>query len=156
MSAKTIIALGTGRIGVFGGPNDMGVASYEGLALVGPSDLGCPYFAKLFLPDQPAGTTGLARRLNPKANFIAMRWDYSKFSKQTLRQSIVRATNPRTSVTTFLQPVDYGPGDGKLIDGQPTQDTGRIADLSLQGATILGLITDQQAIFELILPEVES
>ena len=60
---------------VFGGPADEGVGPHEGLALIGPTDLGIWWYSCLFLPESPAGTTGLARRLNPRAFYLAMRWD---------------------------------------------------------------------------------
>ncbi len=42
----------------------------------------------------------------------------------------------------FARPVDFGPGDGSVIDGVKTPDTRRVADLSPGAATALGLQTD--------------
>ena len=145
-----IILLGEGRMSVFGGPADAGVGPHEGLALIGPADLALWWFSHLFLPEQPAGTTGLARRLNPRAYYLAMRWDYARWPKPFLRAAIVKLTNPANGRHVFARPVDYGPGDGTIIDGVPTPDTGRIADLSPGAATALGLQTDDRVRCELV------
>jgi hypothetical protein len=136
-------ALGTGRMSVFGGPADEGVGPHEGLALVGPTDLALWWFSCLFLAAQPAGTSGLARRLNPRAYHIAMRWDYARFPKEALRNGFVRLSLPGVEGrSVFARPVDFGPGDGSVIDGAPTPDTRRLADLSPGAATALGIQTD--------------
>src|SRR5277367_3920938 len=145
-----IIFLGQGKMSTFGGPTDGGVGPAEGLALIGPADLAEWWFAHLFLPEQPAGTTGLARRLNPRAFYLAMRWDYGRFPKELLRNTVVKLTNPANGLYVFARPVDFGPGDGTVIDGQQTQDTGRIADLSPGAATALALQTDDAVRCELV------
>ncbi len=145
-----LIDLGTGKMSVFGGPADDGVGPQEGLALIGRSDLGIWWYSSLFLPQAPAGTTGLARRLNPRAFYLAMRWDYARFPKQLLRNSVVKLTNPANGLHVFARPVDFGPGDGSVIDGQATLDTGRLADLSPGAATALGLQTDGEVRCELV------
>ena len=134
----------------FGGPADEGVGPHEGLALIGPTDLGIWWYSCLFLPESPAGTTGLARRLNPRAFYLAMRWDYARHPKQLLRNAVVKLTNPANALHVFARPVDFGPGDGSVIDGQVTPDTGRIADLSPGAATALGLQTDEEVTCELV------
>src|SRR5262249_51245643 len=58
----------TGRVGIWGGPNDKSVSNDEGLALISISDL--PNFSQYFLPQQPFGTTGLANRLDPRSFYI--------------------------------------------------------------------------------------
>jgi hypothetical protein len=136
------LPLGTGRMSIFGGPADEGVGPHEGLALIGPTDLALWWFSCLFLGEPPPGTTGLARRLNPRAYYLAMRWDYARFPKEALRNGLVRVSVPGTDRAVFARPVDFGPGDGSVIDGQPTRDTGRLADLSPGAATALGLQTD--------------
>ena len=50
-----------GKCSQFGGPEDTGVSPSEGLAFIFDVDEA----PQLFLPYQPSGTTGLARRLNP-------------------------------------------------------------------------------------------
>jgi hypothetical protein len=147
---STITFLGSGKMSVFGGPADEGVGPHEGLALVGPTDLGIWWFSSLFLPQPPPGTTGLARRLNPRAYYLAMRWDYSRYPKELLRNTMVKLTNPANGLHVFARPVDFGPGNGSVIDGQPTQDTGRIADLSPGVATALGLQTNGVVTCELV------
>jgi hypothetical protein len=145
---SSLIPLGTGRMSTFGGPADEGVGSHEGLALVGPTDLAYWWFSSLFLPQAPPGTTGLARRLNPRAYYLAMRWDYARFPKDLLRNTVVKLTANDRAI--LARPVDYGPGDGAVIDGQPTRDTGRIADLSPGAAIALGLQTDEMVSCEII------
>ncbi len=146
---SAMISLSTGRMSVFGGPADEGVGPHEGLALVGPTDLALWWFSCLFLAQQPAGTTGLARRLNPRAYYIAMRWDYARFPKEALRNGLVRLSVPHaTDRHVFAHPVDFGPADGSIIDGQTTRDTGRLADLSPGAATALGLQTDDSVTCE--------
>ncbi len=53
-------------------PTDMGVSPSEGLAFIQEIEQ-APH---LFLPYQPEGTSGLARRLNPDIHYIACRWEY--------------------------------------------------------------------------------
>ena len=142
--------LGSGKMSVFGGPADEGVSPHEGLALVAPADLGIGWWSCLFLPQQPDGTTGMARRLNPRAFYLAMRWDYAVHPKQLLRNTVVKLTNPANGLHILARPVDFGPGDGSIIDGRSSRDTGRIADLSPGAATALGLTTDGVVRCELV------
>ena len=67
-----------------------------------------------------------------------------------LRHAVVKLTNPANDFYVFARPVDYGPGDGSVIDGQATPDTGRIADLSPGAAAVLGLVTDGVVRCELV------
>ena len=116
----------------FGGPDDQGVSASEGLAF---------HFAiteanqHLFLPLQPTGTTGLARRLNAKAvNYVACRWIYDDTPKEMLATDLMAlVTNPRTGRSTCAYPADWGPHEEK---------TGRAADLSPALMQDLGLKTD--------------
>ncbi len=135
-----------GKISTFGGPDDKGVGQTEGLALIGQADAGKWWFSSLFLT---RGSTGYARGLNPDAYYIAMRWNYAETPKNLLRRMVVRVCNPANGRIAFARPVDYGPGDGTLIDGNPTRDTGRIADLSPGLAAYLGLETDDVAVITL-------
>ena len=59
----------SGSCSWFGGPEDTGVSPDEGLAFFYEYD-DAPH---LFLAEQPAGTTGLARRLNPARPYVACR-----------------------------------------------------------------------------------
>jgi hypothetical protein len=147
---NALIFLGSGKMSTFGGPADNGVGPHEGLALVTSADLAAWWWSCLFLPQSPAGTTGLARRLNPEAFYLAMRWDYTAHSRELLRNTVVRLTNPANGRQVLARPVDFGPGDGSVIDGQPTRDTGRIADLSPGTAAALGLRTNDQVRCELV------
>ena len=60
------------------------------------------------LAEQPAGTTGLARRLDPSKNYIACRWDYHQTPRAFLQGATVRVTANGKSID--CRPVDYGPG----------------------------------------------
>lgn len=118
----------TGRCSWFGGPNDTGVSPSEGLAFIYSYD----QRPDLFLPQQPPGTTGLARRLDPEVFYCACRWDYSITPKEMLAdpqwQAIVRANGRELR----LWPADWG----------PHSDTGRVCDLSPGAMTFLGIETD--------------
>lgn len=184
MSACSILDLGQGRMSTFGGPEDQGVGLHEGLALISENDVTLSRYAHLFMSVEAAALViakrenipapakiGMARRLNPLAFYLAMRWDQAlapfrhvyrnsdnTVNAQTftiLRHGIVRLTNPENGFCLFATPVDYGPGDGRVIDGKPTRDTGRIADLSPGAAKFLLLQTDDIVRCELILPEPE-
>jgi hypothetical protein len=128
-----------GKMSHFGGPNDHGVTASEGLALFDAADLATAP-AGLFLPNQPPGTTGLARRLNPNAKYLACRWNYTLTPKGFLRSTQVTVSAKGKSVAA--QPVDFG----------PAIETGRIADLSLGLADILGLDTDDTCSVAIPLP----
>jgi N-acetylmuramoyl-L-alanine amidase len=115
----------------FGGPEDAGVDEDEGLAFIYDYD----QRPDLFLDEQPPGTTGLARRLNPNKPYVACRWDYSVTPKEMLADkrylAIVRAKNGRSLAAW---PADWG----------PHEDTGRAADLSPALMGMLGITTDDE------------
>lgn len=121
-----------GKVSWFGGPDDMGVDDDEDLAFLYDVD-DAP---ELFLNYQPTGTTGLARRLDPATNYIAMRWDYNQFSKEELASGnlmfMVRA--PSTGKQYKARPADWG----------PHSDTSRVADISPGLMTALGIETDDE------------
>ena len=119
-----------GKASWFGGPGDTGVSPSEGLALYDHSDVAS--HPDLFLPAQPHGTSGVARRLNPSAYFCAMRWNYEATPREHLRQIKVKVTNVKTGESVFVSPVDWG----------PNVDTGRIIDLSPGVFRVLKLETD--------------
>jgi hypothetical protein len=135
----------TGRCSWFGGPNDQGVGANEGLALVERADLQEWWFSRCFAL-QPG--FGLARGLNPNAYYCAMVWDYSQYPREVIRRSIVRVSANGKSV--LAQPVDFGPGDGSIVDGQQTENTGRLIDLSPGILAELGLQTDDEVTVDLI------
>jgi len=120
----------TGRCSWFGGPDDTGVASDEGLAFIyeGESD----EFAHLFLSHQPTGTSGLARRLDPDTCYLACRWDYDVTSKEMLRDQTRKALVRANGRELLCYPADWGPHG----------DTSRVCDLSPKALQILGLMTD--------------
>lgn len=129
-----------GSVSSFGGPDDDGVSDNEGLAFIDEIEQ-APH---LFLPYQPAGTSGLARRLNPHIHYIACRWDYDATPREMLRQEIalVRALDTGIALTAF--PADWG----------PHESTGRIADISPGLMADLGIATDDEV--EVIFPWTEG
>jgi N-acetylmuramoyl-L-alanine amidase len=122
----------TGRVSSFGGPDDGGVLASEGLAFINDI-MQAPH---LFLPYQPKGTTGLARRLNPFVHYIACRWDYDLTPKSALLYLTVMVHAPATGIELEAFPADWG----------PHEDTGRIADLSPQLMADLGIETDDTVV----------
>ena len=116
----------------FGGPEDEGVAADEDLAFIYEVDQA----PQLFLPYQPEGTSGLARRLNPDAFYVAARWDYQTTPKEMLRDPrlLVLVRAPMSGFAFLAWPADWG----------PHVDTGRVADLSPGLMDALGIITDDQ------------
>lgn len=128
----------TGPCSWFGGPADTGVDSNEGLAFFYDYDE-APH---LFLDEQPDGTTGLARRLNPDRPYLACRWDYDLTPKSMLTDphhvAMVRAVT--SGKVAFAWPADWGPHDS----------TGRVADLSPRLLDLLDLETDDDV--EIIYP----
>jgi N-acetylmuramoyl-L-alanine amidase len=125
-----------GKCSWFGGPEDSGVDADEGLAFLYEIE-DAPH---LFLPEQPAGTTGLARRLDPGVMYVACRWDYARTPKSMLadatRKALVRAGGKEFRA----YPADWG----------PHEDTGRIADVSPALLKALDLQTDDDV--EVIYP----
>ena len=125
----------SGKVSWFGGPDDMGVSPDEGLAfLYDVSDKSI-----LFLPEQPDGTTGLARRLNPNMPYVASRWDYDVTSKDMLAGPHVAIVRSATK-SFFAIPADWG----------PHEDTDRIADISPGLMEALCVSTDDEV--EIIYP----
>lgn len=138
----------TGPCSWFGGPADTGVRPDEGLALWEPHEL--PLAPPgLFLRQQPAGTTGLARRLNPDAHYVACRWDYAALERRGLPRGILRACQvavrrpdrPELG-TVWAWPADWG----------PNQRTRRAADLSPGLMKALQLRTDDVVTVTLYAP----
>jgi len=121
-----------GKMSVFGGPDDHLVGPDEGLSLFEAGDVAAN--PDLFLPAQPAGTTGLARRLNPQAKYLACRWVLGVTPKSFLKlaTTLVKVTNPANGQSANARPADTGPAIA----------TGRVADLSPSLAAALGLETD--------------
>lgn len=128
-----VLFAASGTCSTFGGPSDTGVSPSEGLAFFYEVD-DAPW---LFLKDQPPGTTGLARRMDPAIFFIACRWDYDVTSKEMLGHSgqMAWVTNAKTGVGRLAHPADWGPHE---------EQTGRAADLSPALADSLGVSTDDE------------
>jgi lysozyme len=126
----------TGKVSWFGGPDDEGVAPDEGLAFIYEVD-DAP---ELFLPEQPPGTSGLARRLDPDEFYIACRWDYDETPRDMLLENVALVRSKRTGREFKAAPADWG----------PHVDTGRIADISPGLMEALGIKTDDEV--EVIFP----
>jgi N-acetylmuramoyl-L-alanine amidase len=121
----------SGKASWFGGPEDMGVSPSEGLAFLYDVD-DKPH---LFLKQQPPGTTGLARRLDPKTHYLALRFDYDRFSKDRLAgDEVAKVRAPKTGKEFIAHPADWG----------PHTDTGRVADISPGLMEALGIATDDE------------
>jgi N-acetylmuramoyl-L-alanine amidase len=128
-----------GKVSWFGGPDDTGVTPSEGLAFIYKYE----QKPEIFLPTQPPGTTGLARRLDPDTHYLALRWDYSQFPKTRLagpELALVRAT--ATGLYLTAHPADWG----------PHVNTQRAADISPGMMAELGINTDDEV--EVIYPYV--
>jgi N-acetylmuramoyl-L-alanine amidase len=125
-----------GKVSWFGGPNDKGVASDEDLAFIYEVDQ-APH---LFLPYQPPNTTGLARRLDPHAHYIACRWDYDSTPREQLLEDVALVRSLKTGRALTAYPSDWG----------PHVDTGRVADISPGLMEALGIQTDDE--IEVIFP----
>jgi hypothetical protein len=119
-----------GKCSWFGGPLDDGVDPDEPLAFIYEVSE-APH---LFLPFQPYGTSGLARRLNPYVSFIACRWDYDITPREVLLNNVALVHASRTGITMRAFPADWG----------PHEDTGRIADISQGLMANLGIETDDE------------
>jgi N-acetylmuramoyl-L-alanine amidase len=125
-----------GKVSWFGGPNDGGVAPDEGLAFIDEVE-DAPH---LFLPEQPPGTTGLARRLDPHSHYVACRWDYDKTPRDMLLEEAALVRAIKTGRALTASPADWG----------PHEDTGRVADISPGLMEALGVQTDDEV--EVIFP----
>ena len=125
-----------GKCSWFGGPDDDGVDPDEGLAFIYSYD----ERPELFLDEQPPGTSGLARRLNPDVRYVACRWDYAVTPKNMLADKRYFALVRAGSIEYMAYPADWG----------PHIDTGRIADLSPALLEDLCLVTDDEV--EVIYP----
>jgi hypothetical protein len=130
-----------GTCSEFGGPDDFGVTHDEGLAL--HFDITAEN-QHLFLPYQPFGTSGLARRLNPYVHYIACRWNYDVTPKDMLAKGIALVRVPSTGAEMAAFCADWG----------PNENTGRVADLSPGLLADLGLETDDEV--EIIFPHPDS
>ena len=125
-----------GKVSSFGGPADEGVAFDEDLAFIQKvSD--APH---LFLAHQPPDTTGLARRLDPTALYVACRWDYDVTPRDMLLEEMALVRAVATGKALVAHPADWG----------PHHTTDRVADLSPGLMDALGLDTDDEV--EVIFP----
>lgn len=96
-----------GQWKTFGGPDDLTRRPDEGLSLVSEDDI--QFFSSVLLPNQPPGTTGLVRRLNPSKYYIACRWDSLTNPSFLKKGDMAKVSNVRTGKTIRARPVDTGP-----------------------------------------------
>lgn len=125
-----------GRCSWFGGPDDAGVAPDEGLAFIYSVDQA----PQLFLPQQPSGTSGLARRLDPDVFYFACRFDYAVTPKDMLANPDIMGLVRAGDREFAAWPADWG----------PHQSTGRVADISPGLMAALGIETDDNV--EIVYP----
>jgi hypothetical protein len=116
-----------GLVSYFGGPDDTGMSETEGLAFI------------YEIADQPdiflEGTTeALGRNLDPDADYIALRWDYSQTPREQLLTEFALVRAPKTGKEYYAVPADWGPADW----------TGRVADISPGLMEKLGIETDDE------------
>lgn len=142
-----------GKISCFGGPDDKGVSASEDLALYEEPVLG----KGLFLPYQPQGTTGTARRLDTGAPYIAMRWAYKPEQcgkdLEGLGQRLPVCTRRAWLLSNLVKCYAPGKPDNAVwaypVDWGPNGRTNRIADVSPFVLRALGLKTDDQIVVEI-------
>jgi len=128
----------TGTCSHFGGPDDSGVTWEEDLAWWESwEQIEKAGATALFLDEQPPGTTGMARRLDPEASYIACRWDYDVTPKSMLadQRLVASVYAPKTGKKAVARPADWGPHE---------EQTGRAADLSPGLMKRLGITTDDE------------
>ena len=63
----------------------------------------------LFLAHQPPDTTGLARRLDPTALYVACRWDYDVTPRDMLLEEMALVRAVATGKALVAHPADWGP-----------------------------------------------
>ena len=102
-----------GTVREWGGPKDEHGKGGD-LALLSPNDVTSDAFKQYFLPAQPAGATGLIKRLNPDSFYVNARWDYSITPRSVLRRTKVRirklgADGKPSQEYIEAQAVDWGP-----------------------------------------------
>ena len=129
-----IAAQFTGPCSWFGGPEDTGVDADEGLAFLYEYD-DAP---RLFLDEQPPGTTGLARRVDASEFYCACRWNYDQTPKSMLQ-------NPHNHCVIYA-PSTNRSAIGWAADWGPHSDTGRAADISPGLMEYLGIETDDEIV----------
>jgi hypothetical protein len=130
-----------GQWKTFGGPDDLTRRPDEGLSLVSESDI--PFFSSVLLPNQPPGTTGLIRRLDPSKYYIACRWDGSTNRSFLKKGDMAKVSNPRTGKAIKARPVDYG----------PNKFTNCVADISPGLKDFLGLQGADEIVVEVPVPK---
>lgn len=117
-----------GRMSTFGGPDDDGMGSNEGIALY-PDPGGRELMRQHGLADYILpGNGGLGHHLNPDKFYCASRWPVNKYP--FLRDAIVHVSS------------DGQEQQARAVDWGPNTRTNRVADLSPGLADALGLDTN--------------
>ena len=125
----------TGKVSHFGGPDDSGMSSTEGLAFIYSVDEA----PRLFLP---GSVEALGHNLDPAKFYLACRWDYDapEQTREMLLTHFALVYAPKTGKAFPAKPADWGPGE----------QTGRACDVSPGLLEALGIITDD--VVEVIFP----
>ena len=122
-----------GKMSVFGGPDDKGMAPAEGLGLFSSEqDMINHGLADYLLSEKEAGTPGLGRRLDPNKYYLACRWWETDLKRDFLKNAWAWVENASTGKRLKARPVDSGPAEW----------TNRVADLSPGLAKALNLKTN--------------
>lgn len=127
---RKVIFEAHGKMSTFGGPDDTGMRTTEGLALWHSAQQMVERGLGEYLVAHPR-FPGLGRQLNPATSYLACRWDYAKTPVAFLQGATAYVTNA-AGKTEAARPMDWG----------PNKKTGRVADISPGLAKKLGLDTD--------------
>lgn len=130
-AARRVIFEVHGKMSTFGGPNDTGMRTIEGLALWSSAAQMVQHGLGEYLVASPR-FPGLGRQLNPDKAYLACRWDYRVTPVSFLQNAVAYVTDSAGKVAA-ARPVDWG----------PHERTGRVADLSPGLAKLLDLDTNE-------------
>lgn len=119
----------TGRISIFGGQHDSGMAHGEGLSLFEHHE--ADLRPDLFSQRASDLTEGSSKRLKCNALYFAYRFPKA-FNRSGLQHSLFWFLNPKNGLSLPLSLVDWG----------PHERTGRVFDLSPYAAELLRVQTD--------------
>lgn len=120
----------TGKMSIFGGGKDGGMAHDEGLALWEHDE--ADKRPDLFLPRSKDLTEGSSKRLRPDALYFAYR--FANVTRDKLQQTVWRLTNLKNGKSVMVSLADWG----------PNEKTGRTFDISPRAAEFLGVQTDDE------------
>lgn len=120
----------SGKMAIFGGPNDSGMKLTEGLSLYEHHE--ADKRSDLFNPRSSDLSIGTSKRLKENALYFACRFPLKIIPRSALQRTRWIFHNPANGKKASLWLVDYG----------PNLRTGRMFDVSVYAADRLGLKTD--------------